>query len=122
MIEELSQFIDEKIKANPSMGIVDGTVLTLPPNITVRLGNSDITLDADQLIVSERFLDRTLAVTTDALEQSSSENGSYTSTWIRGSFTFASVLEIGDTVLMLKAQGGQKFYILDRGVSFGSDT
>lgn len=122
MIEQLTTYINSLVSALPLTEIVDGTVTSLPPEISVRLANSDIELDASQLIVSERFLSRTLLFDTDAIEQSGQQSGPYSETWIRGSVTLASTLELGDTVLMIRAQGGQKFYILDRGVSFGSDT
>lgn len=112
----------EAVDASKPMNLIFGTVVGVSP-LQVSI-ESRITLGASQLFltsaVRERTVTMTVAHTTDSASGGSGDTAyashahGYTGT---KEFTVHNGLAVGETVILLRMQGGQKFLVLDRVVS-----
>ncbi len=123
MLDVIQDIVRQAAGAMLPVELVDGVILTAPPEITIRVGTSDaLEIDKDQIVISRSLLPRTLSVTMIEQEYKTSENASYQPFWLQGDLDFTDTLIEGETVLMLRYAQGQKYYVIDRGVSFGTDS
>lgn len=123
VLTALQRVVKSSMSATPLLDLVDGTVLSPPPGITVRLQNTDLILDADDLIIDESLLPHDIEFTSELaeLESRTDESSPYQPIQIRGTLRSTKTLQEGDSVLMVSFAEGQRYYILGRGVSYGSD-
>jgi len=119
MLETIKQVAVEAVKASNPVAIIFGKVTQESPlkiNIEQRL-----TLDAEHLILSSLVQDFSVDVTLDHSTDATS-GGTGESSFSSHSHTVAGKktmvfhfgLKVGETVMLLQIQGGQKFLILDR--------
>lgn len=123
MLAEIQDIVRAVMSASSPTELVDGLVLTAAPDITIQVGvEKSFVIDKDQIIISQRLLPHTQSMEIVKQEYKTSENGTYTPIWIRGDIGYTDTLQPGETVLMLKYNSGQNYYVIDRGVSYGADT
>lgn len=125
LVQLIKQASLEANEAAVPMGIVFGTVVSSAP-LKIQV-DQKITLDDDFLLVPESLRDHTLSMTVShstelagahnhsgAVPGESPHSHGYTGT---KSFTVLNGLKSGDSVILLRMQGGQKYLVLDRMVS-----
>lgn len=122
MLDVLQEVIAKTVSASMPISLVDGVVLTPLPDITIQVGNDKLIIDADQIVISQRLLPRTDNFEIVQQEYKTTEEGPYRPIWIRGELQFTDEVQVGETLLMLRYEGGQKYYVIDRGVSYGTDS
>lgn len=119
MVETIKKVATEAVGASNPVQIMFGKVTHTSPlkiNIEQRL-----TLDETHLILSSLVQDHQVDVTVDHYTENArggSGEGSFDShnhaVTGRKTMTFHYGLEAGETVMLLRLQGGQKFIVLDR--------
>lgn len=109
----------EAVEAGKPINIVFGTVLSASPlqiNIEQKL-----TLGAKQLILSRNVTDYTVMMTVDHKTEDKAGGSNESAFAIHNhdykgtkAFLAHNALKIGEKVILLRLQGGQKFLVLDR--------
>jgi len=97
IIETIKRIALDAVKASNPVAIVFGKIISIEPlkiNIEQRL-----TLDESHLILTSLVTDFEVDMT---------------SSGVRNSYIVHFGLKIGETVILLQAQGGQKYIVLDR--------
>lgn len=89
----------DAISASKPAQLVSGTVVAVEP-LTVKVSDK-LTITQEVIIVPEYLTDHVVTV----------DIGDY-----RQFQTIHNALKVGDNVIMLRDQGGQRFFILDRSV------
>lgn len=119
----IKQAAVEAVNANEPMSLKIGDVVSTTP-LKISL-NQKITIPATQLLLTNAVRDYTVYATVDhaaddATYPSNTENAEAASSGQgladenRKKFTFHLRLKVGEKVLLLRCDGGQKFIVLDR--------
>lgn len=110
LIEIIKQAAVEAVEASKPMGICFGTVVSVEPlKINVE---QKLTLDSSFLILTSLVSDFDVDMTVDHLtEESALHTHEYKG---KKSFKVHLGLKVGESVIMLRVQGGQKYLVLDR--------
>ena len=122
MIEIIQKAIKQGIDNAGLGGIMEGEVISAPPNLKVKVkNNSKLAIPKELLVVPQKLTDYTLQcfINVDSLEASSSSItlGAVSLNNINtagADITIKNSLKIGDKVMLVSFEGGQRFYILDR--------
>ena len=107
------------VEAGKPVNVVFGTVINNSPlEISI---DQKITLDSDSLILTNAVKDHTVEMSVDHTTENTSGGGGYDafashnhSYTGRKTFTVHNGLVVGEKVLLLRMQGGQKFIVWDR--------
>lgn len=86
------------------LDITIATVTKAPPNIAIRIIGDSFDLEGDDLVVSESLLNHTRTV--------SLTGGSVSIN--NGNLSVNSPLKVGDKVIVIIAQNGQLYYVIDK--------
>ena len=100
MINAMKRAGVEASKASKPVKIEVGTVISISP-LKIQI-SQNITLSKLQLIVPQRFTDHEIEVTIDSSKKT---------------IKVHNALAKGDSVILLRQDGGQKYVVLDRVVS-----
>jgi hypothetical protein len=103
MIEVIQKAIKQGIDNAGLVGVMEGEVVSAPPNLKVRLkNNSKLIISKELLVVPQKLTDYTMqcSIMTDTEEITS--------------ITLKNNLKIGDKIMLVSFEGGQRFYILDK--------
>lgn len=125
LVEVIKRAALEAVDNSKMCDLRYGTVVNTSP-LKVRVANN-FTIPNSLLVVPEHLTDHTLNVTVDFAthsdgthkhtydEKDTSENGSHTHI-INGktTVTIHNALKVGDKVALLRKQGGQSYFILDK--------
>lgn len=112
---QLVQLI-QTIGYNKDTDIELGTVKAAPPGIIVKLDNSPIELDKDDLIVAQWLTKHKRTATVTAINVTPADISSITLT--DAEIEFTDELKVGDRVLVAAVGAGQRYIILDRAVEY----
>lgn len=110
MVETIKTAAIDAVNASNPVAVIFGTVVSILPlkvNIEQRF-----TLDDSHLILSSAVRDHQLEVTVDHSTQI--ESGHSHQVTGKKTITVHNGLKIGEKVIMMRVQGGQKYVILDR--------
>lgn len=119
LLQAIKGAAKEAVDAGKPMQLVFGTVVGIDPlEVSVE---SRITLGTSQLFltssVREYEVDMSVSHTTESASGGNGDSAyaSHVHGYVgRKTFTVHNALSVGETVLLLRMQGGQKFVILDR--------
>ena len=106
-INELAQEFKSRDNKK-TLGAVCGSIISITP-IKVELFSGAVILSNDKLYVCESLVDHNLDC--DVKLNSIADHGAVNTT---ATITIKSKLKIGDKVLCVPADGGQKFFIVDK--------
>jgi hypothetical protein len=119
-----SRLIDLIRQQTPKhIGIELATVITPPPDLRIRIDNTEINLEKDDLIVCEHLLEHSRIYSTSTQLSSSSMTpdgyGPHTHNLTaigaeEQEITVHSNLEAGDRVAVQALPGGQQYLVIDR--------
>lgn len=119
MIKQAS--VDAVKAANPSQILFGKVIAVAPLQIMV---DQKLILTTDQLILTRNVIDHNLNMTVDhATEYTSGGSGeasfaSHNHAYVgKKTFTIHNALLVGETVMMIQVQGGQKFIVIERVVT-----
>lgn len=133
LVEIIKLAASEANEAGKPINLVYGTVLTEEPKLSIKI-TEQITLNDKQLIVPERLTDHVIEMTVDHFtENDAFMNGSHTHSCPDGGtdggnlntthkhaykgrkkWLWHNKLLTGQKVILLRVQGGQKYFVLDR--------
>lgn len=113
MLETIKQAAVNAVEAAKPAAFFFGRVESTDP-LSVRIDQKTV-IQARFLIVPERFSRRTLHLQGEV--QTEPESGHRHKVSINQDMTVTSPLAVGDTVILARVQGGQRYLILDRVVS-----
>lgn len=113
MLETIKQAAVDAVEAAKPAAFFFGKVESISP-IEVRIEQKTVIL-ARFLIVPEQFSRRTVHLQGEM--QTETESGHQHTVRIDQEVAIASPLAVGDTVILARVQGGQRYLILDRVVS-----
>ncbi len=105
LIKIIKKAAVDAVRAGDPMAVKIGKVVTTNP-LAIQI-NQKITLQAPQLYLTSAVSDRTVSMTSDG---------------ITNIYTVHRSLALGEKVLMLRCEGGQKFIIIDRLEDDGNGT
>lgn len=114
MIEIIKKAAMDAIEANKPTNVLFGTVINISPlQISI---DQKIILEDSKLLLTNAVKDHTVEMTVDHLTENtivgnSSHNHAYKG---KKQFTIHNGLVVGEKVLLLRMQGGQKFVVWDR--------
>lgn len=119
LLDAIKTIATEAVNANEPTALMIGEVLTVGP-LSVLLANGAI-LNEKFLIISTLVSDFDVDMTVDHLTEDRSGGGGESSFAshnheYKGTKTFKVLLglKVGEKVVMLRVQGGQSYYIIDR--------
>lgn len=114
LIEVIKKAALDAVEANKPVNTLFGVVINVSPlQISI---DQKMTLDSDSLLLTNTVKDHTVEMTVDHLTENtqvgnSSHNHAYKG---RKQFTVHNGLVVGEKVILLRMQGGQKFIVWDR--------
>lgn len=136
MIEIIQKAIKQGIDNAGLVGVMEGEVVSAPPNLKIKLkNNSKLIIPKELLVVPQKLTDYTLqcsiavdsAVATSSSISGIAQSNEYLPSTITsgavslnnfntegGEITIKNSLKSGDKVMLVSFEGGQRFYILDR--------
>lgn len=101
MIEIMKKVARDTINNERPVKLIEAVVDSPPPNLSIRLKNDPkLTIPKELLVVSEVLTNHIRTVRINGGETTQIE--------------FTEGLKVGDRVMVIAYQGGQKFYINDR--------
>jgi hypothetical protein len=92
--------------ANDSVKVEMGTITAAPPSIKLRLDGDKFELEADDFEVAEHLTKHTRQIKIDGGAVQSLE--------------FQDGLQVGDRVVVISANNDQRYYVIDKAVSYGA--
>jgi len=115
MIDIIQKAIKQGIMNAGLVGVMEGDVVSAPPNLKIKLkNNSKLVIPKELLVVPEhltthsKICDISCSNVSTSLENFSNFNAN------GASVTFKNALKSGDKVMLISFEGGQRFYIMDR--------
>lgn len=119
LLEVIKLAATQAVNAGEPSGVAYGTVKAVNP-LTIFI-DQKTTLDSDFLVLTRNVTDYTVEMTVDHVTEeaaggsgeSSFESHSHAYKGIK-TFTVHNALKVNDKVIMLKAQGGQEYIVLDK--------
>jgi len=122
----IQQIVVQTINASKPMSLSEGEVVNAPPNLKVKLlSNEKLILPKELLIVPQHLTNHKRTV---KLNDTANGNASISNTQTsisdgtfnlsEGTLEFLDELKKGDKVLLAAFPGGQKFFILDRIITY----
>ena len=114
LIEVIKKAALDAVENENPMNVVFGEVVnTEPLKINV---DQKTTLESDSLILTNAVREHTVEMTVDHLtENTNSGSGSHNHAYKgRKQFIVHNGLAVGEKVILLRMQGGQKFIVMDR--------
>lgn len=119
LLEVIKTAATDAVKAGEPADITYGTVKTVNP-LTIFI-DQKTTLDSDFLVLTRNVTDYTVEMTVDHVTENTSggtgeESFKSHSHAYKGKkkFTVHNALKVNDKVIMIKAQGGQEYIVLDK--------
>ncbi|KQL21870.1 hypothetical protein AN957_09960 [Cytobacillus solani] len=91
---------------NTDVDVELATVVAPPPSLQIRLNSDNLTLDKSDLIIAEHLTEHTRKVSITGGSVSVSD----------AAMTVKSPLSPGDQVIVVSANEGQLYYVLDKAV------
>lgn len=114
MIEIIKKAAMDAIEANKPTNVLFGTVISISPlQISI---DQKIILEDSKLLLTNAVKDHTVEMTVDHLTENTTVGNSSHNHAYKGKkqFTIHNGLVVGEKVLLLRMQGGQKFVVWDR--------
>lgn len=113
MKEVIAEIVRREMKSAKPVEFVEAVVVQAPPSISVKIeGNSKLIYPSALITVAESLVKRSYDASISGLKSESDINGT------NAKITFKDSLNVGDRVIAVKIQGGQKLCILDKLVSY----
>lgn len=110
MIQIIKQAAMEAVDASNPTRVFFGTVLSTSP-LSVKI-DQKFTLTQDFLILTKNVMDYTVEMTVEhSTEEAAGHLHEYKG---RKEFTVHNGLKVGEKVILLQIQGGQKYIVLDK--------
>lgn len=94
--------------------IMPGTIIAVQP-LTVRV-DQRFEIQKDQLIIPERLTEHKIGISFEGKTEKAGEPEHFHDCRGEQTVTVHNSLKVGDHVILIRQQGGQKFLILDRAV------
>lgn len=101
LIAIIKQAAIDAVNANKPTDIVEGTVISSSP-LKIQVSQMQ-TLESDFLIIADSLTDKQIDVTVNWQYETGKKK-----------MTIHNALKKGDKVIMIRAQGGQSFYVVGR--------
>lgn len=115
MIEVIMKAIKQAMDNANLTSLSEGEVVSAPPNLKIRLKkNSKLTIPKELLVVPEHLTNHSKICDISCSSVSTSSESFSNFNAYGASVTFKNSLKIGDRVMLVSFEGGQRFYILDR--------
>lgn len=114
LIEVIKKVALNAIEASKPTNALFGVVVSDSPlKISI---DQKMTLDSDSLVLTNAVKEHTLEMTVDHVtENTNTGNGSHNHTYKgRKQFTVHNGLVVGEKVILLRMQGGQKYIVWDK--------
>lgn len=114
MIEIIKKAAMDAIEANKPTNVLFGTVISISPlQISI---DQKIILEDSKLLLTNAVKDHTVEMTVDHLTENTTVGNSLHNHAYKGKkqFTIHNGLVVGEKILLLRMQGGQKFVVWDR--------
>lgn len=114
MIEIIKKAVEQGIKNAALVGLLEGEVISSSP-LKIRLKkNVKLIIPKELLVVPEYLTNRTINCNVSAsyISTATEEFNNVSSNDV--SITINNALKIGDKVMLISFEGGQKYFILDR--------
>lgn len=114
LIEVIKKVALNAVEASKPTNALFGVVVSDSPlKISI---DQKMTLDSDSLVLTNAVKEHTLEMTVDhATENTNTGNGSHNHTYKgRKQFTVHNGLVVGEKVILLRMQGGQKYIVWDK--------
>lgn len=104
---------------NKDVDIELATVVTPPPSLKIRLNSDNLELDAEDVIIADHLNEhtRTISITGGSVSGTVVPNGNLTTfTLTDATLTVKTPLKAGDQVMVITANDGQLYYVLEKAV------
>lgn len=104
---------------NKDLDIELATVIAPPPALVIRCNRDNMELDKDDLIIAEHLTEhvRTVSISGGSVTGTVTPSGNLTTfTLTDATMTIKSPLRVGDQVIIVSANDGQLYYVLDKAV------
>ncbi|MEH7521681.1 DUF2577 domain-containing protein [Bacillus sp. JJ1503] len=95
------------------------TVVTPPPSLSIRMNSDNLPVDSNEIIVAEHLTEhqRTISINGGSVTGTVTPSGNLTTfTLTDATMTIKSPLKAGDQVIVLTANDGQLYYVIDKAV------
>lgn len=114
LIEIIKKAALDAVEANKPVNVLFGVVTNISP-LQINI-DQKMTIDDDSLFLTNAVKDHTVEMTVDHVtENTSVGNGSHNHAYKgKKQFTVHNGLVVGEKVILLRMQGGQKFVVWDR--------
>lgn len=110
LIQIIKQAAMEAVEASSPTKILFGTVVTTSP-LSIKI-DQKFTIPEEFLVLTRNVMDYTIEMTVDHVTEKEEEHShAYKG---KKKFTIHNGLKIGDKVILLQEQGGQKYVVLDK--------
>ncbi len=108
MVDAVKMATDNMIESKKLMGVYEGLVVETDP-LKIKI-DQKLSISGKQIVLTDAVQDHDVEITLHGITDSDGDSLSGKTT-----ITFHKDLQIGETVLLVRRQGGQQFMVVGRG-------